>query len=247
MKKHKFLLIGVLFLSLLLALSIYLFRIRKSASDTFTPNTPEIDKLVNITQAEVSAFVFVTQESIDNYRLHVNFTPFLSFDVGEKKIKSFVLRNFKKESKVGDLLLIHPTQLSIETPSRTFLFTPTGKAMLADDIYSEGNTIAYEVVEEVSKYNEILDKGVLTPYFGVIQKDIGTVNYAEIKEEEETFDSSKYIEYAQMSYGDLNSDFSFEVVIEFSDGTVYMKRFILTIEGEIFAEETSPLFNFQLE
>jgi len=119
--------------------------------------------------------------------------------------------------------------------------------MLADDIYSEGNTIAYEVVEEVSKYNEILDKGVLTPYFGVIQKDIGTVNYAEIKEEEETFDSSKYIEYAQMSYGDLNSDFSFEVVIEFSDGTVYMKRFILTIEGEIFAEETSPLFNFQLE
>jgi len=198
MKKHKFLLIGVLFLSLLLALSIYLFRIRKSASDTFTPNTPEIDKLVNITQAEVSAFVFVTQESIDNYRLHVNFTPFLSLDVGEKKIKSFVLRNFKK-------------------------------AMLADDIYSEGNTIAYEVVEEVSKYNEILDKGVLTPYFGVIQKDIGTVNYAEIKEEEETF------------------DISFEVVIEFSDGTVYMKRFILTIEGEIFAEETSPLFNFQLE
>ena len=99
-EKHKFLLIGVLFLSLLLALSIYLFRIRKSASDTFTPNTPEIDKLVNITQAEVSAFVFVTQESIDNYRLHVNFTPFLSLDVGEKRLRVLYYEILKRRVKL---------------------------------------------------------------------------------------------------------------------------------------------------
>ena len=245
MKKYKILIIGIIVLLISLLLLVIVFKDRLPFKESLPKNTDEVESMVNIPQSEMSAFVFATQESSQDHRLHINFTPFLMIDIGENIISDLYIENFKGESDAGDILLIHPTSLSTDTVGRTFLFTETTDLMKSDTIASKGDSIEYEVVSEVTKYNQVLNTGSITPYFGVIIKDIGTVNYEEVLKRDNVFEGSKYLEYSGVDIEKLNSTIQFDIRIVFEDGKVYRKRFKGTLEGERLETEISPLITLE--
>lgn len=243
----KYLLISVIALLVICAIVIFFFLNKSSSNLTGVvgKNNPEIEKLVTISQAEISSFVFVTQESETDHRLNINLTPFLSFNIEEKEVESFKIQNFKSNGELGKTMLIHPTELPIDTQSRTFLFT-VAESIKQEDITSKGEDIEYVVVSEVSKFNEVANMSILSPSFGIIIKDIGSVNYKEILDRDDIFDGSKYLEYSGISLDKLNTEIQFDVYIEFSDGSKYTKRFKTTIEGEKLGNEISPMFTLEV-
>ncbi len=242
----KYLLISLIALLLIGAILGFVY-LNKQVKDVFNgvhKNDPEIENLVTISQAEISSFVFVTQESETDHRLNINLTPFLIFNIEEKEIEKFKIYNFKSKGEIGEGLLIHPTELSTDTVSRTFLFTVT-ESIKQEDIISNGDNIEYSIVSEVTKFNEVANTTIISPYFGIIIKDIGTVNYKEILDRDDVFDGSKYLEYSGITLDKLNTEIQFDVYIEFSDSSKYTKRFKTTIEGEKLGEEISPMFILQ--
>ena len=245
MKKYKVLIAGIVILVVSLLLLIVVFKDRLPFKDKLVKNTPEVESMVDITQSEASAFVFATQESSQDHRLHINFTPFLTLNVDEEKISELYIENFKGESDAGNILLIHPTSLSTDTVGRTFLFTQTSELMKSETITSKGESIKYEVVSEITKYNQVLNTGSITPYFGFILKDIGTVNYEQILERDDVFEGSKYLEYSKIDIAKLNTDIQFDIRIVFENGKVYVKRLKGTLDGEKLKTEISPLITLE--
>lgn len=245
MKKHKILLVGIVVIVSVLVL-LFLFKDRLPSKDSLVKNTSEVESMVNISQAEMSTFVFSTQESPQDHRLHINFTPFLNITINEGEVKSFFVENFKGESEGGEVLLIHPTSLSSDTVSRTFLFTDTSELMKSESITSKGDSIEYEVVSEITKLNQVLKTGYLTPHFGFILKDIGSVNYEEILERDNVFEGSKYLEYSGIDVSSLNTTIQFDIRIIFEDGQVYVKRLKGTLDGEELKTEASPLITLEI-
>jgi hypothetical protein len=205
-------------------------------------NDPEIEKLVKIEQAEVSSFVFVTQESSSDHRLNLNITPFFTLAIDEKEIESYSLTNFKGvNSKGHEVLLIRPTDLELDTVNRTFLFT-VSESINQEDLQSQAEGIEYSVVSEPTKFNEVLNSGVISPYFSIIVKDIASVDYKAILDRDGVFDGAKYLEYSGISLSELDTDIQFDIEIGFTDGKRYVKRFEIGITGESFKTETSPIF-----
>lgn len=205
-------------------------------------NDLEIEKQVKIEKSEFSSFVFVTQESPSNHVININLTPFLTFNISEKEIKSFNISNFKA-TNTGDneVILVHPTDLPIDTLSRTFLFTKQDD-IKQENLKSSENSIEYIVTSEVKNFNEVVSKGTVSPYFGIIIKNIASVDYKAILERDSTFDGAKYLEYSEISLNDLDSNIQFDIYIEFTDGKKYSKRFTTDIKGESFKTETAPIF-----
>lgn len=243
----KYLLISIIVLSIISVVVIIFFLSKKNNSLTggVRKNNPEIEKLVTISQAEISAFVFVTQESQSDHRLNINLTPFLNLNITEKEIKSLKISNFKSKGQTGEIILIHPTDIPIQTASRTFLFT-VAETIKQADIISNGDSIEYEVVSQVSKYNQVRSKDNISPYFGIIIKDIGMVNYDEIFKRDGVFDGSKYLEYSGISLDKLDAEIQFDISIEFTDSSKYVKRFKSVLKGELFATETAPLLTLEV-
>lgn len=210
-------------------------------------NNPEIEKLVSIKQAEISSFIFVTQESSNNHVINLNLTPFLTFEINDKEIKSFDISNFEATNTGGnEVILIHPTDLPINTVSRTFLFTKQDDIKQKDLIKTENN-IEYKVVSKVEKFNEVSNKGSISPSFGIIVKDIASVDYQAIFQRDGVFEGSKYLEYSKIPLSNLNTNIQFDINIEFTDGKKYSKRFTSEIKGESFKTETAPIFPIKSE
>lgn len=224
---------------------IFLNKDKDTSNEKIAKNDPEIEKLVGISQAEMSSFVFVTQESESNHILNINLTPFLNFIVEQKEIESFKILNFKGINSRSEVVLIPPTDLSLDTLSRTFLFT-TQDSITQQDIQASADSFVYSVLSTASKFNEINSKGVVTPYFGVIIKDIGRVNYKEIIDRDGSFDGGKYLEYSKVALETLDTEIQFDINIQFTDGTKYNKRFKGTLLGEAFATETSPMITLKV-
>ena len=224
---------------------IFLNKDKDTSNEKIAKNDPEIEKLVGISQAEMSSFVFVTQESESNHILNINLTPFLNFIVEQKEIESFKILNFKGINSRSEVVLIPPTDLSLDTLSRTFLFT-TQDSITQQDIQASADSFVYSVLSTASKFNEINSKGVVTPYFGVIIKDIGRVNYKEIMDRDGSFDGGKYLEYSKVALETLDTEIQFDINIQFTDGTKYNKRFKGTLLGEAFATETSPMITLKV-
>ena len=243
-KKLIFVLIALLILSGVL-IYILLNKGENTSNEKIAKNDPEIEKLVGISQAEMSSFVFVTQESESNHILNINLTPFLNFIVEQKEIESFKILNFKGINSRSEVVLIPPTDLSLDTLSRTFLFT-TQDSITQVDIKGASDNIVYSVVSQATKFNEINTTGILTPYFGVIIKDIGRVNYKEIMDRDGSFDGGKYLEYSKVALETLDTEIQFDINIQFTDGTKYNKRFKGTLLGEAFATETSPMITLKV-
>lgn len=218
---------------------------KSSSEQKIKENSPEIEELVTISQSEMSSFVFVTQESETNHILNINLTPFLTLNVNEGEIKGLKISNFKGTNSKSEVVLIPPTDLLQETVSRTFLFT-TQDSITQQDIKASADNIVYSVVPTALKYNEVNSKGIVTPYFGIIIKDIGRVNYKEIIDRDRIFDGSKYLEYSKVALVDLNTEIQFDINIEFTNGKKYNKRFKGTLNGETFAKETSPMITLQV-
>jgi len=243
----KKLIIFLIVLLIIAGVLVYLFvnKGQNSLSGNVKKNDPDVEKLVIVSQSEMSSFIFVTQESESDHVLNINLTPFLSFNIDEKEIESFKISNFKGINPKSEAILIPPSNLSIDTVSRTFLFT-VQESIIQKDIVSDVDTIEYAVVSEVSKYNEVNKSGVITPYFGVIIKDIGRVNYKEIFDSDGIFDGGKYLEYSEIPLEELNTEIQFDIDIEFTDGSKYNKRFKGKLKGEAFATETSPMITLEV-
>lgn len=224
---------------------IFLNKDKDTSNEKIAKNDPEIEKLVGISQAEMSSFVFVIQESESNHILNINLTPFLNFIVEQKEIESFKILNFKGINSRSEVVLIPPTDLSLDTLSRTFLFT-TQDSITQVDIKGASDNIVYSVVSQATKFNEINTTGIVTPYFGVIIKDIGRVNYKEIMDRDGNFDGGKYLEYSKVALETLDTEIQFDINIQFTDGTKYNKRFKGTLLGEAFATETSPMITLKV-
>ncbi len=240
MKKYLFIVIPILLVIAAVFIFIYLKNRDEKGSTNIRTNNPEIEKLVTISQAEISSFVFVTQESDTDHRLNINLSPFLTLNIDEKEIESFKITNFKATNKDNEVILIHPTNLPIDTVSRTFLFT-VAETIKQKDIVSSENSIEYNVVSNVTKYNEVANKGSIIPHFGIIIKDVGAVNYKEILDRDGVFDGAKYLEYSGISLDSLDTDIQFDVNIEFTDKSKYTKRFETILKGERFSSEAAPL------
>lgn len=243
MKKYLFIIIPILIVIAIVFSFIYL-KNREKVDTKIKTNDSEIEKLVTISQAEMSSFVFVTQESNTDHRLHINLSPFLTLNIDEKEIKSFKITNFKATNKDNEVILIHPTDLPVDTVSRTFLFTKEGEIKLKDIVQSE-NSIDYTVVSNVTKFNEVGDKGSISPHFGIIIKDIGAVNYKEILDRDGVFDGAKYLEYSGISLDSIDTNIQFDINIEFTDKSKYVKRFQTTIKGEQFKTEAAPMVTLE--
>ncbi len=209
-------------------------------------NDPEIEEIVNISQPEMSSFIFVTQESETKHILNINITPFLFFIIEQKEVKSFNIENFEGINPDSEVIFIPPTDLPLETLSRTFLFTVQDSITQKDIVFTQNN-FDYEVVSQPSKFNEVSNMGILTPYFGIIIKDIGSVNYKEVLDREGSFDGGKYFDYSGISLDTIDTEIQFDVSIQFTDGKEYNKRFKGVLLGEKFATETSPMITLESE
>ncbi len=241
MKKPLVILIGLLVISLFVVLGIFLIK-EKGIFDSLRKNKPEIENLVSIQQAELSSFVFVIQDTPNNHILNINITPFFRLNISEKEIKSFKITNFQATNNNDkEVILVHPTNLAIDTVGRTFLFT-TQESITLKDLKASENSIEYSVVSEVKKFNEVKNQGDVYPNFGVIISNIGSVDYESILKNEAVFDGTKYLEYSEIPLNTLDTDIRFDVIIEFTDGNLYTKRLVSKITGESFKSESTPIF-----
>ena len=245
MKKKLIIILVVLIVVFGVLFYFFQNRGKSSSEQKIKENSPEIEKLVTISQSEMSSFVFVTQESETNHILNINLTPFLTLNINEGEIKGLKISNFKGTNSKSEVVLIPPTNLLQETVSRTFLFT-TQDSITQEDIKASADNIVYSVIPTASKFNEINTTGIVTPYFGIIIKDIGRVNYKEIIDRDGTFDGAKYLEYSKVALEALDTEIQFDINIEFTDGEKYNKRFQGTLKGESFATETSPMITLQV-
>ena len=230
-KKH------IIYIVLLFALGIFL-------SLFITRSSKDATKYVDISQSEMSAFVFVTKESKTNHVLNIYLTPFLKFNA-EEKIKEFSITNFNGHNDISQVLLVPPTTLPIDTPARTFLFT-VDENIVQDDIRYIADSIEYDVSDTVKSFNQVNNKGEISPYFGIIVKNIGNVNYKEVVDDEESFDSNKYLKYSGVALSDLTTKIQFDVNIKFVNGGEYKKTFKGLLDGEMFAESSTPVIKLEV-
>ena len=228
-KKH------IIFL-VLLALSIFLsLFIRRSSKDA--------TEYVDISQSEMSAFIFVTKESETNHVLNIYLTPFLKINAKEE-IKEFSITNFNGHNDISQVLLVPPTTLSIDTPDKTFLFT-VDENIVQDDIRYIADGIEYDVSDTVKSFNQIKSKGEISPYFGIVVKNVGNVNYKEVVDDKESFDSNKYLKYSGVALSDLTTKIQFDVNIKFVNGREYKRTFKGLLDGEMFAQSSTPVIELE--
>lgn len=244
MGRYKVLIAVVVLLSFMLVL-FFVFKDTLLNTDRVVENKPEVENMVNISQAEVSAFLFATQESEHDHRLHICFTPFLTFDVNDASVEKILIENMKGESNLGEVIYIHPTTLSTDVVSRTFLFTDTSEPIKGEDIFSKGDSIEYIAVDIVTNYTQVLKHGSLNPHLTLVLKDIGTVDYKAVVDRDGEFLGSKYLEYSGIDVNDLNTNVQFDVKIYFDTGEIYVKRFKGYLEGLRFETEVAPLFTLE--
>ena len=230
-KKH------IIYIVLLFVLSalIYLFVCRSSSDGV---------EYVDISQSEMSAFIFVTKESETNHVLNIYLTPFLKFNAKEE-IKEFSITNFNGHNNISQVLLVPPTTLPVDTSSRTFLFT-VDENIVQDDIRYIADSIEYDVSDTVKSFNQINNKGEISPYFGIIVKNIGNVNYKEVVDDEESFDSNKYLKYSGVALSDLTTKIQFDVNIKFVNGGEYKRALKGLLDGEMFAESSTPVIKLEV-
>lgn len=214
-------------------------------SSSVKKNSEEAESLVNIAQSNMSGIVFITEESDNDYRVHINLQPYLNFtllDV-DSRVKSFALKNFKGESEAGDVLLISPTDLNKNLGGSSFIFTDFNTSIYTKDIKSNGNSISYEVVEEVTKFNQVNNRDYIMPSFAIIIKDIGSIDYEKILNETGVFDGGKYLEYLGVDLNKLDTTFQFDIEIVFDDNTKYVKRF----NGELVGSSLAGNYTTSIE
>lgn len=229
-KKH------IIFLVLLLAFGIFF-------SLFITRSSKDATEYVDISQSEMSAFIFVTKESETNHVLNIYLTPFLKFNAKEK-IKEFSITNFNGHNDISQVLLVPPTTLPVDTSSRTFLFT-VDENIVQDDIRYIADSIEYDVSDTVKSFNQIKNKGDISPYFGVIVKNVGNVNYKEVIDDEESLDSNKYLKYSGAALLDLTTKIQFDVNIKFVNGREYKRTFKGLLDGEMFAQSSTPVIELE--
>ena len=230
----------ILTISLLIILVIVLYLL----ADLYLVKRKCSNECVDVVRSEMSAFVFVTKESETNHILNIYITPSLIFNAKEK-IKEFSITNFEGSNGIAQVILIPPSYLPINTENRTFLFT-VDDYITQEDIRGEKNSIEYEVSSNSKNFNHVADVGDISPYFGVVVKNIGNVNYKEIVDDEEGFDSNKYLIYSGVALSDLTTKIQFDVNIKFVNGREYKKTFKGLLDGEMFAESSTPVIELEV-
>ncbi len=242
MKKKLFLILSLL---LIIAVAAFWFLKKgENISEKEKKRNQETEKFVMLQQAEMSSFLFVTQESETSHILNIYLTPFINLSIEDKKIKSFKISDFKGSNSKSEVILVPPTELPINTASRTFLFT-IQDTITQEDIVFKTNSVEYGVVSEIEKFNQVNGTGLISPYFGVIIKNIGVVNYKEVVEKEGIFDGNKYLAYSGIDLSSLDTSIEFDIRITFEEGGEYQKRFRALLEGEMFATESSPMITLE--
>lgn len=245
--KNKSLIIVLILVFVLILLFIFfktnVFDGIKSSS--VKKNSEEVESLVNIAQSSMSGIVFITEESDNDYRVHIDLQPYLNFtllDV-DREVKSFALKNFKGESEAGEVLLISPTDMDKNLGGSSFIFTDFNTSIYNKDIKSNGNSISYEVVDEVTQFNQVNNRNYIMPSFAIIIKDIGSIDYEKIFNETNIFDGGKYLEYLGIDLNKLDTTFQFDIEIVFDDNTKYAKRF----NGELVGSSLSENYTTSIE
>jgi hypothetical protein len=222
-----------IFLLIVLIIGVYLF------ADSYLVKRKCNNECVDVVRSEMSAFVFVTKESETNHILNIYITPSLIFNAKEK-IKEFRITDFEGSNGIAQVVLIPPSYLPIDTGNRTFLFT-VDDYITQEDIRGEKNSIEYEVSSSVKNFNQVADIGEVSPYFGVVVKNLGSVNYKEVTEKGGNFDGSKYLEYSIFQLKDLTTRVKFTVNIKFENKGTYTQRFIGDLNGELFEQQNTPV------
>ena len=230
--KRKHIIYIVLLLAFGIFLSLYITRSSKDATE-----------YVDISQSEMSAFIFVTKESETNHVLNIYLTPFLKINAKEE-IKEFSITNFNGHNDISQVLLVPPTTLPIDTPDKTFLFT-VDENIVQDDIRYIADGIEYDVSDTVKSFNQIKSKGEISPYFGIVVKNVGNVNYKEVVDDKESFDSNKYLKYSGVALSDLTTKIQFDVNIKFVNGREYKRTFKGLLDGEMFAQSSTPVIELE--
>jgi hypothetical protein len=134
--------------------------------------------------------------------------------------------------------------LSIDTPDKTFLFT-VDENIVQDDIRYIADSIEYDVSDTVKSFNQIKSKGEISPYFGIVVKNVGNVNYKEVVDDKESFDSNKYLKYSGVALSDLTTKIQFDVNIKFVNGREYKRTFKGLLDGEMFAQSSTPVIELE--
>lgn len=214
-------------------------------SSSVKKNSEEVESLVNISQSSMSVMVFATEESDNDHRVHLNFQPYMNFTLlnVDKRVKSFTLKNFRGKNELGEVLLISPTNMDKNLGESSFIFTDFNTSIYNKDIKSNGNIINYEVVDEVTKFNQVNNRNYIIPSFAIIVKDIGTIDYKSIINQNNIFESSKYLEYLGIDLNKLNTTFQFDIEIVFDDNTKYVKRF----NGELVGSSLAGNYTTSIE
>ena len=236
MKKSvkNFLIISLL---IILVIGVYLL------ADLYLVKRKCSNECVDVVRSEMSAFVFVTKESETNHILNIYITPSLIFNAKEK-IKEFSITNFEGSNGIAQVILIPPSYLPINTENRTFLFT-VDDYITQEDIKGGKSSLEYEVSSSTKNFNQVADVGEISPYFGVVVKNIGSVNYKEIVEKESGFDGSKYLEYSKLQLSDLTTQIKFTVNIKFENKKIYTQTFKGILNGELFKEQATPIIELE--
>ena len=226
-----------IFLLIILLIALYL------SADWYLAKKKCSNECVDVVQSEMSAFVFVTKESETNHILNIYITPSLVFNTKEK-IKEFSITDFEGSNGIAQVVLISPSSLPIDTKNRTFLFT-VDEYVTQEDIRGEKNSIEYEVSSNPKNFNSIGNVGDISPYFGVVVKNIGSINYKEMVASEGDFDGSKYLEYSKLQLIDLSTQIKFTVNIKFENKETYTQTFRGDLNGELFKQQSTPVIELE--
>ncbi len=248
-KQHLYVLFGLIILVVLSVFFIKPLLTSMKVPSEVKENDPAVESAVILTQQDVSAMVFTTEESDTDYRIHTVFLPYLNFTIVDSEVKSLKIENFVGSSNRGEVLLIAPTDLdtpSLDTSSMgsTFIFTDISEKVLNSDIKGSGNSISFNVVDTVTKYNEVTRKDSIMPQFRIIVKDMGSINYEEILGRDSLYDSNKIMQYLGVDENTVS--FQFDVEIQFVDGEKYIKRLRGSLSEKDLFDNASTLFSLEV-
>jgi len=224
-------------LLIILVVGVYL------SADLYLVKRECSDECVDVVKSEMSGFVFVTKENETNHILNIYITPSLVFNAKEK-IKEFSITDFEGSNGIAQVVLIPPSYLPIDTGNRTFLFT-VDDYITQEDIHGGKNSIEYVVSSSVKNFNQVVDIGEVSPYFGVVVKNIGSVNYKEIAEKEDNLDGKRYLEYSKLQLSDLTTQIKFTVNIKFENKGIYTQTFKGNLNGELFKQQSTPVIELE--
>ncbi len=243
-KKYIIITISILILIIISSL-IFLLRNKEEVYKNTSDTLKDTEKSITLLNSSIIAMAYT--DSIDkNDQVNIAITIYNNM-YSNKDIKNAQIKNIKLESKSNILKnynILPPTDIE-RTTNMNFYYQPIDNNSDINTIkFSNSNNIKYVINTKTDsmtlKTNEINTTNG-TMEFKIFIPNIGKYNYEEILKNNNVFESSKLLQYANITNEDLNSKISYTLYIETNDNIKHIQNIYFDIQGEKLVE--SGIYN----